>query len=459
MIRVRIERYPLSRIYVAMALPVGIFLVFAQPPGQGLDEVPHFYRLWTLAHGTLFAHHGPGGYGTVVPRCVVDYLQHFATKASQPGPFSISDYWRTPGACSGSEFAPFTNTAVYNPVAYFPALVATVPLIIAHAPLPLIFFAGRLSTLLAYIAVFCVAVRVAPLGKQVLFVLALLPTSLLLAASISEDPLTISFAVLSVALLLRSLRSRGEDRRVCFCLWLCLLVVALAKPTYFIFALLLLAVPNHVLGNVRHPMLAKLGATTIVLALAAPWWLAVRNVQAAPVPLYGLRPHTQTEFILHHPFSYLAVLARTLFYSSGEIRWLPGFFFSVGYIRPHVGDSIYAPTGLVVIGALTLWYAFGLQLGVPRRLQDGSLAIGLPIVLTVLGVVLVETALFVYGTPAGLPESAVQGRYFLPLVPLPLVTIAVLREPRTTRSSILWLLLGTMLMLLWLIAKICLHDY
>ena len=45
-------------LYLVLSLAIGTFLVFAQPPGQGLDEVRHFYRVWTFASGAFVDAHG-----------------------------------------------------------------------------------------------------------------------------------------------------------------------------------------------------------------------------------------------------------------------------------------------------------------------------------------------------------------------------------------------------------------
>src|SRR5580692_8235131 len=90
--RVQARLSDLPLVFLILALAVGTFLVFAQPPGQGLDEAAHFDRIWTLTDGTLVApiHHGePGG---SIPKCVVDYLTHFSAEASKEGPFSYGQY-------------------------------------------------------------------------------------------------------------------------------------------------------------------------------------------------------------------------------------------------------------------------------------------------------------------------------------------------------------------------------
>ncbi|HVA09962.1 MAG TPA: DUF2142 domain-containing protein, partial [Acidimicrobiales bacterium] len=184
--RVSIRRSDLPVAFVILAFVVGTFLVFAQPPGQGLDEASHFDRIWTLAQGNVVVpiHNGkPGGY---IPKCAVDYTEQFSGEASQRGSFAFSQYWHTPVHCSQtSTFAGVGTAAANNPISYAPSLLAVVILRGVGAPLPVIYFLGRFAGLLGFIALFYLAIRITPLGKHVFFVLGLLPTTLLLASSYS----------------------------------------------------------------------------------------------------------------------------------------------------------------------------------------------------------------------------------------------------------------------------------
>jgi uncharacterized membrane protein len=440
-----------------LALVVGTFLVFAQPPGQGLDEALHFNRVWTLAQGNIVApvHHGT--YGGYVPGCVADYLGEFSAAAAKSASFSVSHYWQSPAHCSSQVFANVGTAAANNPVSYAPSLIAVALLRGVGAPLPVIFFGGRLASLLGFIGLFYLAVRVTPVGRQVFFVLGLLPTTLLLASSYSADPMTIALAALAVALTLRCCLSPGADRRTFILLCVTLTALGLTKPTLFIFAPLVFLVPAGVTSEFKYPTAWRVGAVSIIVGCAGLWYLAVRHVAQAPVPLFGLNAHSQTRFIVDHPIQYIKVLARTFFVGTGEAKWIPGFFLSVGYKRV---DSYYAPIGLVVLGSLILFYAFQLQLGVKRALDQGTrLVAWLPIGIALVGVLLVETTLFIYGTPVGSPITDAQGRYFIPLLFLVLITLGLLREPRHHRGSTCWVVLGVLAMLIWLILKIFVHDY
>jgi uncharacterized membrane protein len=452
----RLRELPL--LFAVLAFVIGSFLVFAQPPGQGLDEAVHFNRVWTLAQGTLVVpiHHGePGGY---IPKCVVDYVGQFGSEATKNVPFSFSQYWQSPPHCSMTPAFSSVGTAATNsPVSYAPSIIAVAVLRGVGASIPVIFFGGRFVTLLGFVALFYLAIRLTPVGRQVFFVLGLLPTTLLVASSYSADPMTISLAALSVALTLRCRLTVDATWRTALALVVVLVGLGLTKPTLFVFAPLVLLVPSNLISRFRRPGLARLVALLIVLGCTGVWYLIVRHAVGAPFPLYGLNSHVQSKFIEHHPIGYLKVLARTFFEGTGENRWIPGFFLSIGYFRK---DSVYAPVGLVVVGSVTLFYAYQLQTGAKRLVDHGTRLLALmPVALVLVGILIVETTLYTYGTPVGLPYTQAEGRYFIPFALLLLVTIGVLRQPRVRPRSTRWILLGVALMLVWLVLKIFVHDY
>lgn len=458
----RVASIPLHRLFLMLALPVGVFLVFAQPPGQGLDEAAHFERVWTLSDGALFATTQHGQTGGNVPQTLPAYLDRFSNRAAQRGPFDFASFWQT--ASNHSEkpvFASFANTAVYSPVAYVPPLVAVAFLRGVHSPLPLVFFAGRLASLVAFLVLFSLAIRLTPVGKEVMVVVGLLPTSMLLVSCYSEDPMTIAFAALAVALTLRCCRSPHVSTVEFGCLGVALLALTLMKPTFLVFVPLLYLVPSAVLPF-RHSVLVKSGSALVIVVLGGLWYLAVRHALEVPVRLYAIYPHRQEQHILHDPLGFLATVGRTLFDRSGKERWLPGFFFSIGYQRPPPADDIYAGPLLVIVGALTFLYSYWLQFGA-NRLKVARMSVKwsawAPIGLMVAGILFINASLYIYGTPLGFPEILIQGRYLYPLVLLPLITIGLFKEPRTLARSTCWIASGSSAMLVWLILKVFVHDY
>ena len=196
-------------------------------------------------------------------------------------------------------FGSYGTAALNGPIAYLPSIVTVALLRIVDAPIPLIFFAGRLATLLAFVGIYYLAIRLIPVGKQVLFVLGLFPTTLLLASSYSADPMPIALAVLAISLTLAGPSHRG------------------ARPPHLPLPLSLSSQPCRSRSPrcssllrfyswSRHPGLAR-GASTpvilqasaavVVVVLAGLWSLATRHSKLQ----FGLWPESAQASRIHSP--------------------------------------------------------------------------------------------------------------------------------------------------------------
>ncbi len=171
-------------------------------------------------------------------------MNHFANAALRRGPFSFPQYWQSPHPVHWhARLRILRNGRIQWPDRVLSFDSRRSPAADRDAPIPLIFFAGRLASLLAFVGIYYLAIRLIPVGKQVLFVLGLFPTTLLLASSYSADPMPVALAVLAISLTLRTRRSEAPDRHAFLLLFLVLAALALTKPTMFVFAPLLFMVP------------------------------------------------------------------------------------------------------------------------------------------------------------------------------------------------------------------------
>ncbi len=301
--------------------------------------------------------------GVVVPACTYEYVNNLYVTALHPTSYHFGDFFRTAPGCATrpGQFVPIENTAVNSPVSYLPAELVILPLRVAGAPVPVIFFAGRLAGLAVYLALIFLAIRVTPRGKAVFVVLALLPSSLELASGYSADGMTIALAFLSIALVLRALVDDDVGPKWFLALAASLAALVVTKNTYFVLAPLILLFPSKRLGwSPRAAIAAKGAALAGAAIVAGGWYLAVRNVSLAAYAPPGtvITPHVQIHYILHHPIGYAHILARSIFLAAPENYFIPGFVQSMGFFRNGVRGSALAPVGLVVIATLVLAAAY-----------------------------------------------------------------------------------------------------
>ena len=453
----RIRRLPLSRWFLLLALPVGTFLVFVTPPSLGLDEPNHFFRTYTIAGGDLVAPSIQGQAGGELGNCLYEYVDRTLRQAREPGPISRRTFFRSPGNCEerATRFVPFENTALHSPISYLPQAVAVGLGRATGLPVPAIFYLGRMATLLAYVLLVWFALRLAPVGRRYLFVLGLMPMSLLLASTYSADSLAIGLSTLVVALTLRCIRSPEATLRTFVILVVALACLALTKHIYFVLAPLLLLARGDLFESQFRSRVVKGMALALVTVVSAFWLYQVRDVTLAAYHAPGdVDPWKQFSFVIHHPARFLGVIGTSL---SDQDYVVPGFVGAMGVAR---GARAPLAPPMVYVTAFVLMF-LSLRAETGRRSAPGiPVRALLPLGLLVAGIVAVEAALYLIWTPIGAPAvEGVQGRYFLPLAGLPLVAVTLLREPPSFDRRAWPYVVGMMLLLCWCGAKVVHYFY
>jgi hypothetical protein len=284
--------------FLWLAVPSGLFLATAVPPGQGLDEGMNAVRAGALAHGRVAGKRQNVAFpsGPVAMAGVdADLALLGVTGALHEGEFPQVS-WREVMLARGTvwrgflSFVPLGVTATVFPLFHIPAAA-----VIAAAPsLHILPFDAVIDARLAGFAVFAVlsvaALLAAPRGRGILFCILALPTCQALAAAISPEGLTIAAIALAVALLGRRVLDAPPDR------WLaaaaCLLAAAtLVRPALLpLLALLLLPLP---VGQGQGRLLAGRALAAALAALPAlAWllWIALRISADLPVPPYSPGP-------------------------------------------------------------------------------------------------------------------------------------------------------------------------
>jgi len=320
-----------------------------------------------------------------------------------------------------------------------------------------VFFGGRIFGLLGYLLIVWLALRIAPRGRAVIFVVAVMPIAVQEASSYSADGMTISLALLSVALALRCCLDPTAGRRWFVALCAALVALALAKPSYEVFALLVFLMPKDRLRrSSARALLVKLTAFVVVLGTGAGWYLAVRNVTlAAYFPLGAIAPGTQFSYVVSHPLGYLHVLASSVRQGFSREGWVAEFVASTDDYPTNQSPALAIP--FVVLAYAGIIAAYAVEVG-PRlhhfRPSEAIRAL-VPTVMAGLGFVVVCTILWAQWTPVGSSAiGGIQGRYFLPIAALPVLTVALLTRQPQKRWGTTPLVLGMLILAIAEVVKV-----
>ncbi len=202
------------RVFLLLGLLSGLLLVLLTPPFQAPDEYSHFYRAYHISEGHLTARLFDHRVGAELPKSLKKLLMFnhlpFNTEARADAQL-FRQALEIPLLKDDRTFVDFNNTALMSPLPYLPEATVIAIGRLAHTRPILLVYAGRLANLLTWVLLVFLAIRAAPAGKWLIAVLALMPMSIFLAASLSYDACTIGLAYLTTAFLLRiMLAPRGE---------------------------------------------------------------------------------------------------------------------------------------------------------------------------------------------------------------------------------------------------------
>ncbi len=331
------------------------------------------------------------------------------------------------------------NTAAYAPVAYIPAALALGLAISTGAKPHAAAIAARFGNVLAFAVLGVLALALAGRGRLLLLVTLSLPMTVWLAGSTNQDGLLIAVATLGFALLTRA-------TPVSFWLGSALLaILALQKPPFITLMLLPLVVPLAAPWVGRAEWRHRVGAALLVTIPALFWSLAVMHLVSVPLlpgapyqagPLWPGDPHrifrsaiarAQILVVLHHPLT-VGLLPLTRPNPSFPALWSQ----LIGVLGPF---TIRLPVSLYALFTLALLSAAGALL-TGRPNPGGKPWAPLVALIAALGCAeLIYLVQYLTWTPVGaLRIDGVQGRYFLPLLPvLTIVLTAILPIPPRLR--------------------------
>jgi uncharacterized membrane protein len=420
-----------ATVFILFSLAFGSAIVFIVPPLRGPDEIAHFLRIYSYMHGEILpAAEVDGRKGIFVERELYNKLhffrtagEWFASSREQGVRYGqIMPLYRDFVDTVGDEvdravvFAPFAGTEGYNPVAYFPYIVAGV--IGFRLDFPNLLLLMRLLGLVTFAAVAAYAIAVTPVLKWSFVLIALLPVSLYNRSVLSADGAALSSAMVVSALCLRAAHGRGAGQPWERSLWMTL--CALSKQPQIVFVFLELVV--YRLKELPRRWCSVTIVVLPCLVLSPLWVVAVSAEMAAwrlqleeQHPPEHFNPMWKLSYMWEHPSHFPLAAWRSL---SGwwERLWQE----LIGILGWQ--DILLQPwTYLTLTAFLMLLPLQKLQLGGAARARVMVIT-----GLTVLGyVAVVYLIFFLTYTPIDIDHvRGVQGRYFVIALPVAAIFVA-----------------------------------
>jgi uncharacterized membrane protein len=414
-----------------LGLVGAVSMIILTPPFQVPDEQEHFQRAYQLSELQPRGIVRDGAAGGMLPSSLIELSEHFLGTRALHGerritaqPFRQS--WLAldrPLDPNRREFVNFSSVAFYSPFAYLPQVIAIISGRWAGAgPLALLYLA-RLANALVAVALLTWAVRLMPIAREAVMVAGLLPMAVYEYASASPDAGVIGTAFLFTAVALRmQLRGAWTVRDVAVGA-VSGLVFCSQKPVYA--PLLVLGLPTVLTGRpAKHTLLAQ--AVILLVALGGTAFWIRFSWQRAILPYVGISISDQATYIATHPLAYAETIARSF--------WHYGYFYYqslvgvLGWMNFYLPNFAYAPP----VAALML-SVLAQPVNAPRL---PLYAVAWNALLLASSIILIMTALYLSFNRVGNSIiDVVQGRYFLPLLPLSIATACSVVRLRPSRKA------------------------
>ncbi|RAR60623.1 putative membrane protein DUF2142 [Paraburkholderia unamae] len=421
-------------LYLCYALPMGLYLCVATPPFQTPDAVNHFYRALQVADGHAIGDRvGVASGGAIDPGVVelariVDPLRFHAEVKYDEAMRASSETLRWTGR---QEMAAFPNTAIYPAYAYLPQALAIrlgkgigVSLVSTYRlACVLDLFIG--IGLICWALVLCR--RLAPL----IFTVALLPMSMVLLSSVSQEASMLPACLIVIAWLDRR-RHDGHSigLREGAAIAAALVFSISCRPPYaallliFFFASLRFASSRERYGVVSRIVWCFVTAAVaigVVELFAHTTWMPV----TPPRSVSG-----QLEYLLRSPIDVVHIGINTMRQNGAFYYYsLVGV---LGWLDTWLGHGYYVVAG-VAIGLAFVCVASQDTQPAPRQATDAALAC----LILLLSGAMIFGSLYLSWTPVGQGVvDGVQGRYFLGLLPLAGLLVPAIRRQSGRGSEV-----------------------
>lgn len=307
----------------------------------------------------------------------------------------------------------FAGVGLYQSLSYLPNAIGLFIGRLLHLSFHQIFVLGRVSGLLFYAVIVYFAIKITPIGKMIMLVIALLPTSVILASSYSYDPWLIALTMLWVAMLLDECKKKERPLTLKKMLLMLSLygLACSAKAIYCVLGFAFLLLPQEkFISKKERKNFCILFSILFVMIVASFICPLIFNTSSFSDFRGGggVNASEQIKFILSNPFSYLIILFKHICaYISLENS--ENYITLFGYL----GSAKYHLVFIVLLTAVIITDRNENDVALVDNWKNRIIILGL----ILCAICLISTALYISFTPvAATWIGGVQARYLIPLL-------------------------------------------
>lgn len=383
-----------------------LFIIFI-PMFKGHDEQRHWLRAYEISEGHFITEINDGIVGTRLPKSVIEGI-----KGLDWSEIKYSDIVEEINKELNPEdksIKQMNNVAVYSPVQYIPQAIGIFIARLFTNKVLIMAYAARVLNALICGLILYYAIKKMPFGKNIMLLCVYIPILLEGICTMSADGITISISFLFVAYILNLINDKEKiiNRKDILVLTILSVVIAFCKIVYLPLIGLLLLIPKDKFKNYKNKTLVIL-AIWIIAVTCSLLWLGVANKYLALQTAGSSTSKIMN--ILQHPIQYIQILIYTM-NSDGQSHLMSLFG----------GRMTWSSISLIFIVPYTLFILFLIlsttERDIKQKINMFSKTIVILVILAI--AVLIYTSLYMHWTDDGAVKiSGVQGRYYLPILPL-----------------------------------------
>jgi uncharacterized membrane protein len=402
---IKIDTIKPELIFLFFCLIFGSIFAVISFPFFVPDEESHFYKSFDISQGHIV----PESSIITIPNgthSIVHNYSHMDMSNFKKTKY-ISDLNKHLNV-NNKEKLNIPNIYNYAPVPYLAvAFVIKIGGFFELSPLILMYF-GRLINLLIYCIIVYYAIKIIPIQKYSLLLIALIPNTLYEAASLSADSFNIAISFFTIALFLNlALTQTKIQKKEIFLLSISIICLMLSKQIYALIVLLFFIIPKYKFESMKKRIIYFIYIILPASIAIISWNYLFKTYTLITTPL------SSSNSLLTNPMNFLTILVNTLIYFNGYINefvtWMP-LPKKLPLLLPKSIPSFLICLYLIILIIVSTLNINNFKLKLKQK------TISLMIFLLCSMVIF----LLAYGwIPLGSPIIlGVQGRYFTPIAPL-----------------------------------------
>lgn len=300
-----------------------------------------------------------------------------------------------------------STVAVYSPTQYIPQVIGIyVGKVFSNIPM-IMAYIGRFFNMAFSIVMLYLALKFTPVGKKIFLSISYFPILMEGMTSFSPDAMTISVAFLFIAYVLKVAFSENKVKiRDLVILAILGVILSLCKIVYLPMILLIFIIPKEKFNSKKAKWISLICIFILCVVVNLVWL----NIASKYLFTYkDGETREQVKYVLTEPIQYI----KTLVYTSSE---------NFGdYLTSMVGSSMTWGEA-VSISSITIYVllsSFIFASVFEKKISLSKFQVFIIASVIVATILLIFTSLYVQWTPYKSPIiKGVQGRYFIPIVPL-----------------------------------------